>query len=183
MTSPPSDHYGDTGGRQGRLVGGAHHFEPAWGDGSVPPRCGWPDPSPPTNRDVRYATAQWSASGQFLNALVDDIDLSLTLCRAQRLELLARAQHAQGFTRCRIIDDAMHGAAQAFPRFIKDRIMQAIKTTHHMHALIQVGIDLASVTQHDGRMRLVLEEQRHDPVLPITQISARADSQLALLSR
>lgn len=86
------------------------------------------------------------------------VDLTVDLHGPQRLESLAGAQHTQGFTGRRVIDDAVHGAAQMLVRCIEDRVVHAVQTPDHVHALIQVGIDPAAMPQHDDALRLVLEQ-------------------------
>ncbi len=68
-------------------------------------------------------------------------------------------------------------------RCIEDRVVHAVQTPDHVHALIQVGIDPAAMPQHDDALRLVLEQHGDDAMPTIRQISAGTDQQLAFVER
>ncbi len=122
-------------------------------------------------------------SDQSCYTFIDEVDLSVDLLASQGLESLAGAQHAQGFPRGRIEGNAMHGAAQVPLLFIEDRIVHAVQTPHHVHALIQVGVDLTTVSQDDGGLWCFLEPQRDDAMLMLRQLRTVADQQLVSLTR
>jgi hypothetical protein len=51
---------------------------------------------------------------------------------------------------------------------VEDRVVHAVQAPHHVHALVQIGVDLAFVSQHDGGMLLVLEQQRGDSISDVS---------------
>jgi hypothetical protein len=118
---------------------------------------------------------QWPCLDLSCHTFIDQVDLTVDLLAAQGLESLARAEHAQGFARGWIEDNAMHGAAQVPLLFIEDRVVHAVQTPHHVNALIQVGVNLAAVSQDDRGLRCFLEPQWDNPMLMLRQVSTVAD--------
>jgi hypothetical protein len=58
---------------------------------------------------------------------------------------------------------------------IEDGITDAVQASQHVHALIQVDVNLAGVAQHDRGLRVLLKPQRRDAMPALRQFSAITD--------